>query len=434
MKKKILSIAIPAALGNLLDTLQLLIDMLMIGRLSPSAIAGVGLGGQLIILIYSFISIFYVGTNVIVSRAYGEGNTEKAGKVISGLIVVAVIFSLPFLFFTVYHPDIFFQIMGAEKDVVRQGHTYVSIIGLTMPFLFAGAVIHSAIVATGDTRTPLYISIFTNSLNTVLNYCLIFGNFGFPRLEVQGAAIATSISYTIEVLIFLAVLITGRYGFRLSLKTSIEETIKALKIGIPAGLEKFISFGSFLIFVKIVALYGTATLAGYQIGLRIEGIAFMPGFGFATAAMVLTGQYIGMKKPNLAEKSTIETLKIAMGFMGITGVLFIAFPEQLVSLFTDDRETIEKGALYLRIVGISQIPLAVEFVLNGALRGAGATRTTLLINSLSFWAFRIIPSYMATKLSDSIVPVYIIMTVETFIKAGILWVVYKKGKWKKIKI
>lgn len=187
MNKKILHLAIPAALTNLLDTLQLLIDILMVGRISPEAVGAVGLSGQLIILIYSFISIFYIGTNVLVSRFYGEKKPEEAGKAVSGLLIISVLFSLPFFIYTYEFSGSYFSLMGAERSVINLGTDYTSILSLSIPFLFIGAVLYSSIVASGDTKTPLIISLFTNLLNTFLNYCLIFGNFGFPRLEVEGA-------------------------------------------------------------------------------------------------------------------------------------------------------------------------------------------------------------------------------------------------------
>ncbi|WP_457621465.1 MATE family efflux transporter [Persephonella sp.] len=434
MNRKILHLAVPAALTNLLDTLQLLIDILMVGRLSPQAIGAVGLSSQLIILIYSFISIFYIGTNVLVSRFYGEKKPREASKAVSGLLIISAFFSLPFFIYTYKFSGSFFSLMGAERTVINLGTDYISILSLSIPFLFVGAVLYSSIVASGDTKTPLIISLFTNLLNTFLNYCLIFGNFGFPRLEVEGAAIATTTSYILEVLIYFITFLSGKKGIKLTFSFSSHHVLKALKVGIPAGIEKFISFGSFLVFVKIITGFGTYVLAGYQIGLRIEGLAFMPGFGFATAAMVLIGQYLGAREPEKAEKSVIQTVKLAGMFMGVVGIFFIIFPEFFVSLFTDDIKTIKEGSLYLRIVGISQIPLAVEFVLNGALRGAGATKVTLIINSLSFWMFRIIPAYISAKIYNEILIVYIIMTIETFIKGFILWTVFKSGFWKKIKI
>ena len=253
-------------------------------------------------------------------------------------------------------------------------------------------------------------------------------------MEVEGAAIATAVSYIIEVFIYLFLFIKGKGNFKIYPSFSFSLFKRIFKVGFPASIEKMFSFSSFLIFVKIIALFGTVTLAGYQIGLRIEGLAFMPGFGFATAAMVLMGQYLGANKVEYAEKSVLETIKIGSIFMGSIGVLLVVFSKEISSLFSNNIKTVEEAALYLKIVGISQVPLAVDFILNGALRGAGATKITLVINNLSFWIFRIIPAYLVAIFTKEIFYVYLIMVFETFLKGFFLWIAFKKGIWKNIEV
>ena len=434
LKRKILSLAIPAALNNLLDTIQLLIDTLMIGKISSEAVAAVGLSGQLIILVYAFLSLFHTGTGALVSRLYGAKDFENANRAIFSIALVSLIFSIPFFIFLNKYSRFFFSFMGTSENVSSLGEIYIHILSFSIPFLFVGSVLFSGLNAFGDTRTPLYIAIFTNTLNTLLNYCLIFGHCGFPRLEVQGAAIATTISYILEVFIYIFIFIKGKNKTKIIPSFSFNLFKRAFKVGFPASIEKVFSFSSFLIFVKIIAMFGTITLAGYQIGLRIEGLAFMPGFGFATAAMVLVGQFLGAKEADYAEKSVIETLKIGSIFMGSVGILLVLFSKEISSFFSNDIKTIEEASLYLKIVGISQVPLAFDFILNGALRGAGATKITLIINNISFWFFRIIPAYLAAIFTKEIFYVYLIMITETFIKGFLLWIIFKKGDWKNIEV
>jgi Na+-driven multidrug efflux pump len=186
---------------------------------------------------------------------------------------------------------------------------------------------------------------------------------------------------------------------------------------------------SFLVFVSIITSYGTAELAGYQVGLRIEGIAFMPGFGFAIASMALVGQNIGAKNFDKAYNMGIISGRIAYIFMGLVGVVMILFPEFLVSLFTHDKLTIFIASQYLILVGLAQIPLAIMFVYSASLRGAGATKTTLKINVTSLWLFRVIPSYIAMKMGYGVVVVFMIMNIETLLKGLIYWYMYSKKDW-----
>jgi Na+-driven multidrug efflux pump len=165
------------------------------------------------------------------------------------------------------------------------------------------------------------------------------------------------------------------------------------------------------------------------VGLRIEGIAFMPGFGFAIAGMALVGQNIGAKNHDKAYNMGIISGRIAYVFMGSVGVLLILFPEFLVSFFTKDLATISVASKYLILVGLAQIPLAIMFVYSAALRGAGATKTTLKINVSSLWFLRVVPSYIAYEMGYGIIVIFIIMNVETLIKGLIYWYIYKQRNW-----
>jgi len=127
-------------------------------------------------------------------------------------------------------------------------------------------------------------------------------------------------------------------------------------------------------------------------------------------------------------------LKYTVGLMFFLSFFMIFMPEKIVWFFTDDAQTIEEASLYLRIVGLSQIPLAYNFVLSGALRGAGDTKRTLKINLISVWLVRIIPAFVLSWYFESILLVYIAMISDTFVKAIWLWRTFDKGEWQKIKV
>ncbi len=432
--KKVLSLAIPVAISNFIDMFQMLIDLLMVGRISPEAIAAVGMSIQFMGLIYVLSSPFSVGANALISRFIGANQKADAEKSLFIISFFALLVALPIAITGILYSKYFFLIMGTSKEVALVGEKYFSILSFVIPVVFVGSVFYSGMYASGDSKTPLKIGIFTNIVNAILDYILIFGKFGFPELGVKGAATATLIAYTLDLILFLYVFISNKTTISLKKNFQFEYIKRALKVGIPAGIERIITYSSFIAFVRIIAEYGTYTLAGYQVGLRIEGLGFMPGFGFTTAAMALVGQSLGAKKPKEAEEYAILTAKIASWFMGLFGIVMIIFPEYLASLFTSDKNTIEQASVYIRLVGFSQVPLAYVFVLSGALRGAGATKITLLVNATSQWLFRIIPSFIVMQFSNNILWIYIIMNLETYITALWLWYIFKRGNWKYIKV
>ena len=127
-------------------------------------------------------------------------------------------------------------------------------------------------------------------------------------------------------------------------------------------------------------------------------------------------------------------LKYATGLMFFLSLFMIFVPEKIVWFFTDDAGTIKEASLYLRIVGLSQIPLAFNFVLSGALWGAGETKCTLKINLISLWAVRIIPGFLLSWYFHNILLVYLAMIADTFVKAVWLWVTFQKGAWQRIRV
>ena len=189
-----------------------------------------------------------------------------------------------------------------------------------------------------------------------------------------------------------------------------------------------------ILMAKFVALYGTFDLAGYQIATRIEGFAFMPGFGFMIAAMALMGQNLGAHKPLEAKYSTLNTLFLGSLFMGIIGLIMTFFAPFLASFFTNDTQTIEASAKYLIPIGISQVAFAFICILDGALRGAGITKITLIINTLMIWGLRVIPCYLIAKFHYPISYIYLCICLETFLRAFVYWKIFQKGTWRKNKV
>lgn len=432
--KKILSISIPAAFKHLLDMLQVLIDLVMVGSLGVAALASIGLGLQFLMVLNVIMTVYVVGGGAVIARHIGSGRLHRANIVFFNLFILALLLSLFALLVGYIWAEQFYLWMGTGAEVARVGETYFATLSLGMPFIFLDALFFNVLSAAGKTQASLYIKIVSAGLNIFLNYTFIFGHFGFEAMGIHGAAIATVISYGFNVFVYALLISRDSSLLRFYLYFSMASLRSVFKIGVPASLERFISVASFMVFVMVITKYGTEALAGYQVGLRIEGLAFMPGFGFSIAAMALVGQSLGAKKPLFAHNDAITITKIAAAFMGFVGIFLVLFPEFFCAFFTQDEKTIELASIYLQLVGLSQVPLAVAFVLSGALRGAGATKTTLKINVGSLLFLRVLPSIYISTISNDIFWIYIVMVAETFIKGGIFWYVFSQGRWKSLKI
>jgi len=432
--KKILNIALPSAFNSLLDMLQVITDLIMVGTISAFAVAAVGVGLQSLMLIFAILTLFQVGTNALISRFKGAGKMNQASLALSTIWQFAFVLSLIIVPIWYFGSSWLYVWFGVVPEVMELGSSYVQVLTFMMPFIFMKLVFITALNATGDTKTPLYVKLVSIVLNVGLNYLLIFGNHGFPELGVVGAAIATVVVNMLELLVYVVLYVRKKTPFKPMIRFSKNLFRRMLKVGLPASFERTLTMGSFTFFTATIASYGTEVLAGYQIGLRIEGIAFMPGIGFTIAAMALMGQGLGAKKPEQSREDVMLVMKYAIGLMFFLSFFMIFTPEMIVSLFTNDKQTIKEASLYLQIVGLSQIPLAISFVLSGALRGAGDSKRTLKISLTSLWLVRIIPAFVLSWYFEDIVWVYIAMITDTFVKAFFMWRAFDKGKWMKIKV
>ena len=408
--------------------------MLMVGMVSVYALAAVGMSMQFMMIINVLMTLYVVGGNTLISRFIGQRRKRRASALLYALGIFAVILSVFVTAGGYFGSEYIYSIMGAEPEVVQQGSMYFKILSLGIVVIFIDTLLYNALSAAGDTKSSLYIKLFSAALNAFLNYVFIFGNFGFEAMGIEGAAYATIIAYCFNVVAYFMLIKKPHAKLNIIPIIRISDMKRVWRVGWSAALDRGISSISFLVFVAIITAYGTAELAGYQVGLRIEGIAFMPGFGFAIAAMALVGQNLGANDKNRAYNMGIISGRIAYIFMGSVGVVLIFFPETLVRFFTQDAATIMVASQYLILVGLAQIPLAIMFVYSGALRGAGATKTTLKVNVFSLWFFRVIPSYIAYKMGYGIIIIFIIMNIETLLKGIIYWYIYKKREWLNIKV
>ena len=426
-------LSLPAALGALVDMLQVLIDMIMVGHLDSNATeatAAVGISLQFTGLFYAAMGVLFVGSNALMSRFLGAGETKEAATVYSTFTIFSLALAVPLVPLFALCAHLPFVIMDTGEIVAQLGAEYLFIFAFALPALMFSQIAFSAFSAAADIRTPLMIKLSLCVVNVIISYYLIFiAGFG-----VAGAAAGTVIAEMLESAAFAFMIFAKHRPFKPPFVYHAQLLWRGLKVGFPAGVERLITFGSFLVYMRIVAYFGTIAMAGYQIGLRVEGVAFMPGIGFTIAAMALTGRHLGAKNPQEAEKDAFFTAFSAGVLMGTAGILMTIFAVPLAAIFTEEADAVEEAALYLRCMGLSQIPLGISFVISGAFRGAGDSRTSLKINMLSMWIFRILPAIFLTWYFHNILFVWLATLVETWLRAAWLVAVFKRGKWKTIKV
>ncbi len=459
-QRRIWQLAWPAIIANVSQTLLNLVDTLMVGHVSALAIAAVGLGGQVSWFMFPIMMSVSVGTLALVARAVGAREFQRAELVLEQSLYLSFLLGIPVLLFGWFFGDNVLRIMGAKGELLSLAYAYLKVVFLFYPVRFVVFTINSALRGAGDTKTPMKVGILMNVLNALFDYLLIYGKLGFPRLGAVGAAWASGIGISSAFVVLMALLLSNRLilKFEPSWRFDTEIVGKIVRIGIPALIERgLFSFYNFL-YMSIVTRFGDVALAAHQIGLRIESIAYMPAFGFNVATSALVGQNLGAKKPEEAEKTVYEAMKMAGLFMGVMGAVLILFPRYLVMPFLNPNdpnyaEVLRLARIYLIIVGISEVPLAWVFVLSGALRGAGDTKSPMYVTAISKLLFRIIPAYFLgfgfsipsfhvlgftfpgfAFEGLGVIAAWIAMSLETFTSAAMYWWIFKRGKWKHVKV
>jgi putative MATE family efflux protein len=433
---RVAALALPAALGALIDMTQVMIDFFFVGFIDVFSTAAIGVALQFMGLFYTLMGVFFIGSNAMMSRFLGAGDAASASKVFSTFAVVSLTLSVPAFFIATNLTESLFHLIDSDARVTRLGASYLYVMAFALPSMMVNQIAFSAFSAAADIKTPLYIKIFSNIVNVGLSYALIFGveSLGVPSFGVAGAAAATVAAFYLETICYGYLLYAKKRPF--APRFAIERDLfrRGIKIGLPAGVERLFLFGSFIFFMGIVNSFGAEAMAGYQVGLRVESLAFMPGIGFTIAAMSLTGRSLGANNPAEAEKDALFTAMLAASIMGAIGIVMVAFAAPLSSIFTRDEAAIEAATGYLICVGLSQIPLGVGFVLSGAFRGAGDTKTSLYINFIAMWLLRIIPAIALATYFENVWFVWLATLVETWICGLWLYLVFRRGKWKTVKV
>lgn len=415
----------PSGLNSLLDITNIVIGIFMVGKISSYHIIAVGLGLNFFMLIYTITNIFFVGTSAQISRLFGKKDFNGITNVLSSMFFGALLASIPIYFLANLSYSAYFNWIGTDITSKILGEIFIHITLYGIPALIAKSILISAFTSIGDTKTPFIIKIITSIVNITLNYILIFGVF-FEKLDIVGIALSNLFITYLELVILLALLTRKKSILKLKLFFDFTIFKKGINIGIPVGIERGFTIISLILISKFIAAYGSDYLAGFQIATRIEAFAFMPSFGFMVASMALSGYYLGKNNTKKLKESTYTTIILASIFMGIMGFIMVVFGKHLSLFFSTKDSVLYSSISYLTYVGLSQIPLVFIFVLDGAYRGAGATKISLAINLISIWGLRIFPMYVCYKIGAPIISIYIIILIETFIRGFIFFYVFKR--------
>ncbi len=433
---EIWSLSWPVMLSQVLVTAVGLIDIAMVGRLGPKAVAAVGYATQFYFLAQS--ALFAVGFACIalMARAIGGGDRARARQALAASVVVAVLTAIAVAVVVLSAPRTVLGWLNAEPAVIDLTIPYLRLILGSSILLAVSMTLESGLRADKDTVTPMRIAAVVTAVKIGLNALLIFGLFGAPRLELVGAGLATLISQIVGVTAFVVVL--SRAGADSAVRPQRGDLRRArslfgevVRIAVPGVAERVILNLALLVYFAILGRYGTAAVAAYTVGVRILAFSWIPGTGFGAATATLVGQALGADRADVAERTGWLATRIALVTAIVLGLLCAVARGPLARIFTDDAATIAALGPFMLTLALAQPMLQTHFTLGGAHRGAGDTWTPLIAAAVGTWGFRVPLALLFSRVLDAgLVWVWAALVVDHFVRSVWLALAFRRGRWR----
>jgi putative MATE family efflux protein len=432
--RAILLLAIPMMLEMAMESAFAVVDIYFVSSLGASAVATVGLTESVLTLVYAVGIGLSMGTTALVARRIGEKNSTEAADSAVQAIIVALLASIPFSVAGIFFAKDILALMGADAWALAHGYRFTAWMLGANAVIMLIFVINAVFRGAGDAAMAMRVLWLANAINLVLDPALIFGLGPFPKLGIQGAAVATSIGRGIGVAVQLFVLFRGAQHIRvlprqIRLHAEVMRRLVRTSLG---GIGQFIiATSSWIGLVRIVSVFGSQAIAGYTIAVRIIIFTLMPSWGLSGAAATMVGQNLGAHQPERAERAVWITGFANMTFMAIISVVYIFCNELLVRIFTSEPAVVKAGAECLRIVAFGYIAYAWGMVMPQAFNGAGDTMTPTKINFFCFWLLEIpLAWFLALKFGARQAGVYWSILVAETVAGAVGIALFRRGKWK----
>ena len=434
--KNIFQITLPAVFDLLAQTLIMALDMKMVSSLGPSAISSVGVGtAGMYALIPALIAVA-TGTTALLSRAYGADNKVDGKKAFAQSFFIAVPLGIFLTIIFLLFSEQIINLVGNAKDMnLADAVLYQNMTVIGFPFLGVSIATFYAFRAMGENKIPMIGNTLALVLKIILNFLLVY----LFKWGIFGAALSTTLTRLFSAIFSIYLVFWSKKNWisleLKDLKFDYFTSKRILKVGIPAAVEQLGLRIGMLIFEMMVISLGNLSYAAHKIALTAESISFNLGFAFSFAASALVGQELGKGSSQKALKNGYICTIIAMIVMSTFGLLFFIIPQFLVSLFTKDKDVIELATMALKIVSVCQPFSGASMVLAGALRGAGDTKSVLLITYLGIFLIRIPITYLFLDvLNLGLAGAWIVMTIDLAIRSSLAFYVFRRGKWKYLQV
>ena len=430
-EKQVINIAIPVALQSMLQSSFSMIDQIMVGQLGEKSIAAVEIAGKPGFIYSVVVGAVCTIAGIMISQYIGKKDRESEEKSICVNFLVMMLTGIAFFFISRMFPLQFIRLFTNDARVISEGSVYLGIIGWTFIPLGITNIFGAAIRCRGKSSWPLYVGFVSATLNTGLNYCLIFGNYGMPMLGVKGAAYASVISQVAGAVLII-VMFFRLYGrIRYSVSLGKENYWQYLSMLIPIVINEFLWSVGQSINTFVYGHMSTDELAGMSLTGSLQGLTIGALSGIAQAAGILVGKRLGEGQYDQAYQ---ESKKLCVyGFIGsiLFSVTIMALKTPYVHLFNGSDDVRAIGLALLTAFAVLMPIKVLNMILGGGIiRSGGRTKYIMMIDMLGTWLIGV-PIALVTGLvfKFPIVWVYFMLSQEEVVRFIISIFMFRSRKW-----
>jgi len=424
--RRLISLALPLMAISFIQMAYNLVDIIWIGRLGSKSVAAVGSVGMLMWMMNSMALISKVSAEISIGQSIGARRLNQASMYASHTTTIAIILGITFGLFFFAFPHLYVSFFKLENDIAVEASGYLRVISMGLPFVFLTLNFSGIYIGSGRSDIPFYFNGAGLLMNIILDPLLIFGIGPFPRLEAQGAALATILSQGVLFMLFVIHLrrkkgLLARFPFLIRPRR--RYTLNILKLGLPvAAMNVYFAFINMNL-ARIASIYGGYLgVTSQTTGGQIAGIMWYTSSGFSTALGSFVAQNFAARKINRANTAFRYTL-LMMGSLGIlVTASFMLYGEAIFSLFIPEKAASEAGGIYLMILGVSQLFMMLELTTQGMFNGLGRTSPPAVI-SIVFNTLRI-PMAMIMASQMGVAGVWWAISISSLFKGIILFIWY----------
>ncbi|GMU95973.1 MAG: MATE family efflux transporter [Ignavibacterium album] len=396
--QKTLSLAYPVIIGQLGLIMMGVVDSIMVGELGAVPLAAASLSNSLIFIVLIIAIGNSIAVTPLVAILVGAKKSDECGVYFRQSLLVNLV--MGFLVFLIILVGVnYLHLLGQSFSVQQKAKSYMIIIGLSIFPLMIFQTYKQFIEGLSIMRPAMIITLAANLINVFANWVLIFGELGFPRLELDGAGWATFIS-RLFMAISLMIFVMYNKRFRIydvsfhfrSLNFPVIRRI--LSVGLPSGFQYFFEVGAFSFAVIMIGWIGANELAAHQIAISLASVSFMGVLGISQAGGILVGNAVGEQSVQLVRKSGFTAIALGMIWMSVSGIIFILFRNHLPFIYIRDEAVIRIASQLLIIAALFQLSDGIQAVGIGILRGLTDVKGPTVITFVAYWIISLPIGYL----------------------------------------